>query len=69
MTAAAAAAPAPTDVAPTATAPWASATPRAVTPATPDVPWAIEEAICVGGGGDGGSSECEGRRERGGYPT
>src|SRR5713226_3123177 len=65
----AAAAAAPTGVVPTATAPTATATPSAATVATrTDVRRTIE-ALCFGVGGNGGSSECEGRCEHGGYPA
>jgi hypothetical protein len=73
-TATAAAAAAPTDVVPTATAIKAAAvraaTPSAATPATrTDVSRTIAVALCFGVGGNGCSSECEGRCEHGGYPA
>jgi hypothetical protein len=71
-TAAAAAAAAPTGVIPTATVPRTTApraaTPTAATPAAANIRGTVE-ALGFDVGGNGGSSECEGRREHGGYPA
>jgi len=68
LTAAAAATPTATAV-PTAATP-AAATPTTTTPAARTKERRTkEEAMCLGVGGNGGSSECEGRRERDGYPA
>ena len=57
-------------VVPTATAPTAAATPTAAIPATRvNVSRTIDVALCLGIGGNGGSSECKGRCEHGGYPA
>ena len=65
----AAAAAAPTGVVPTATTPRAAATPSAATPATRANVRRTVEALCFDVGRNGGSSECEGRCEHGGYPA
>jgi hypothetical protein len=64
----AAAAAAPTGVVVTGATP-AAATPSAATPATPTNIRRTIEALGYGVGGNGGSSECEGRRDHGGYPA